>query len=713
MTIEQVTVNGDNPALDAGPVTANFQQGITNLYYNPGTTTFNATNPSYTGVGIGTPEVTHGGGGNNEVVSLTVPTTSPNTFYLTWLGRQTSTLTEGASAGTIQAAINGVLATIPDTLNGNDVGSTTHTGSVTVTGSGTQAVYDAFGDLVTPADPYLITFNGGSAANKPQSGFGGEAGNVTASVQSVEVPVTTNGFFSLGWSIPGVGVDRTIELTYGATAGQVQSALNTVVARQTLGGAGSVTVSGAGTSGSPYLVTFGGSLANTPNNTITGLADPGFNAEHYNPLDQGSGLPLGLQRIPAIQLGIKAVEPYWFNVSMNNNGTGQNSAENRPDQSLPDLLVDHDVVTNTFWHGITMAARPVELFMISFPGGFSPPPQNYYIDIEGNTVSNVGVGVPLTDPTAYNRIGILMSNLSNSTPSIANGNGEGGIVAFNTISGGVPVGIEDTNFGSFTKNAIDIQDNTVFNAPLYGIATFNQDSTDYTFSPPPAGVRVNSVNDVGLSLATVTQFQTVGIYSNHAEDFVAGLAKNQAFAISGAYYGFYIINAPTNDPNGTELAVLSLNTTLVGPGTGVAGSVGMFVTNSATFPHSSIGAMLFSGTVSNYETGISVAGAVSNSDNFLDYFITNTPNVSGNKTGLSFGSSAYWYGNGDTTDPIVLSGSATIAPGFPNPGTAGQYTYVNGDIGQPIPPAPQTTSNFGPGPQGTITVARTRLNRSA
>ncbi|MFO0936555.1 MAG: autotransporter-associated beta strand repeat-containing protein, partial [Gemmataceae bacterium] len=167
-------------------------------------------------------------------------------FTLTFNGQTTTPLAVGASALTVQNALNAL----------STIGGSGNTGSVTVNSS-----------AITGGTLYTITF-GGSLANTdvPQlvptdlttgiqlfgttktDGMGAERQTVTI--------VATNGTFSLIYG----GVSTT-PLAFNATAAQVSAALNSL---STIGGVGgSVNVTSYPTAGGQvFTVTFGGTLAN-------------------------------------------------------------------------------------------------------------------------------------------------------------------------------------------------------------------------------------------------------------------------------------------------------------------------------------------------------------------------------------------------------------------------------------------------------------------
>lgn len=169
----------------------------------------------------------------------------------------TSAIALPATAATIKSALNAITT--------NDVD--------TVTGSGTQA------------DPFYVTFT--SATNYAQMTLttaNMATGAVTATVAEVAAGVSAT---STVWSVVVNGTggtviyefrgEQTSAIAYNASAGTLQTALQAL----TTIGSGQATVSGAGTSGSPYVITLGSNFAGEEvpqliayNESLTGTGEP-------------------------------------------------------------------------------------------------------------------------------------------------------------------------------------------------------------------------------------------------------------------------------------------------------------------------------------------------------------------------------------------------------------------------------------------------------
>jgi len=183
----------------------------------------------------------------NEEQSVTINPVEDGTFTLSFGGQTTAPLAYNAAAGDIQAALAALSA-----IGAGNVGVTGNAG-----GPWTVTFEGALGGASQP----LLIADGANLAppisvNVDQSGQTGPD-----TVQSVVVDAV-GGSFALTFHGQAQTTYTTAPIAYGAPAAAVQSALNALPGVF-------VTVAGAATADSPYLVTFGGAWSGQSVNVMT------------------------------------------------------------------------------------------------------------------------------------------------------------------------------------------------------------------------------------------------------------------------------------------------------------------------------------------------------------------------------------------------------------------------------------------------------------
>ncbi len=334
---------------------------------------------------------------------------------------------------------------------------------------------------------------------------------------------------------------------------------------------------------------------------ITTLYDT-QNGGNYNSLHNGS--------LPLIQLGPLA-------------------SANR---SIPNLLIDNVTVENVFYHGITLSAL----------GGQQFGQSTTSLSVDNAVVNNVG-DVGNQD---VSRVGILIQNLDNN-PFDAPNNGN---VRFSTVSN-AGVGIMSNAFGNKTyasqngaRNLTGMVFNTVNNAVLraYHIE-FNDGGESY----------INNIANFSPGN------NATGVYINHSR-----IAAN-SFVINGAKIGVHIQNNSENAIGGNDIPTLFLANVLTGPGTGVAGSIGVLVDNSVTETESSTVLLAANTRITNYETGVRAVQNVAPGDGLRTTVLLADPTFGTLGTGISLGDGVTLRGS-DPSPSLVTTGSASIEPWFSN-----------------------------------------------
>jgi hypothetical protein len=143
------------------------------------------------------------------------------------------------------------------------------------------------------------------------------------------------------------------------------------------------------------------------------------------------------------------------------------------------------------------------------------------------------------------------------------------------------------------------------------------------------------------------------LYINYSETVVIGLES------TNAKIGVKVENTTTTNLRLPIFSAISL----VGPGTGVAGSVGILADNANDPANPASFGIASSVKVSGFQTGIRTNQTTTVSE--PNTALIDRPLLSGNGTAISVGTNSILQGNSNTTDPIVTTGNGIIQPGFP------------------------------------------------
>ncbi|REK11217.1 MAG: hypothetical protein DWQ37_14910, partial [Planctomycetota bacterium] len=296
-------------------------------------------------------------------------------------------------------------------------------------------------------------------------------------------------------------------------------------------------------------------------------------------------------------------------------------------RSIPALRFQNVTVDNTFWHGITLAAPQGKVYGESGTG----------LDIQDATVNNVGNGADL------NRIGILGLNLDNSplTPSsnVLNSTVNGAGVGVSLKVFGPPFDFAD-NDGARSKAGVSLT--TVNNA------TFR--AFEIEFSDGQEANLGNVANWTGANNAT-------GIYLNYGAPLLS------QFLINGAKIGMHVQNSPAVAQGGP---VMYGGAVITGPGTGVAGSVGLLIDNDSTFTNSSNMIIAPSNVFTNFETGVLIQQTETPGDGLPSVLSLDRVSVSGNGTDIVVGDNSILRGQPQTSGSVVITGTGSVEPLFTN-----------------------------------------------
>ena len=342
-------------------------------------------------------------------------------------------------------------------------------------------------------------------------------------------------------------------------------------------------------------------------------------------------------------------------------------------RSVPGLDIDGVTADNTYWHGLTLSALANHSF------GTQALINGAKINISNSKVNNVGP----SGSQDLNRVGILLQNLDNSPTQ--------GNASFDIVSN-AGVGIKLDAFGanrvigsaSGARNRGSLAYNTVNNAVVRGLDLEFWDHTDVASQ--------NTVNNVAGSNSAV------GIYINHGEMLML------ADTVNGSLIGLQVQNTSHNVDPGTTITpfpTFAASFVLNGPGTTVAGSIGILGENSSAEPNATSFGLGFEAFAAGYETGVKLNQAVVSPNGEQSLVIADRLNVSGNKTGFNLGNNVLLQGSWSSNDPVVVTGSATYDPGFvPFNNYALGVPTSNGHKIQRI----QTSANTGP-TGGTFTVS--------
>ena len=169
-----------------------------------------------------------------------------------------------------------------------------------------------------------------------------------------------------------------------------------------------------------------------------------------------------------------------------------------------------------------------------------------------------------------------------------------------------------------------------------------------------------------LATWTSTSNNGTGVYLNHSEALLTG------FLISNAKIGIHVQNTPLS---GGDQVILGIGGNFLnGPGTGIAGSIGVLIDNSVAESDSSR-VMLGAGTtISGYQTAVKVGWVTPDvvaNDGFgriadnIELTLAN-PTFGVNGTGMSIGDGVIVTGNVPGTASLTTIGGAVISPTYPN-----------------------------------------------
>ena len=348
------------------------------------------------------------------------------------------------------------------------------------------------------------------------------------------------------------------------------------------------------------------------------------------------------------------------------------------------VTVQNVTVQNTWYKGITLSDVSGESFQ--------------YVYAKNNTVTNVGTG-SLTTAQWNDRTGIMLANVDNA------------IVRGNTISN-VGVGVSTGVFGptwlatgspnaptdSVGRNKSGVAFNTVTDAVSRGYSIVYQDNAI------DSNILLSFNSDfrygfIGNSASWSNSSNTAtGIYFSYSQPYVMG------GTITKAHIGVEVQNSdPANTVAGTPDVPALTGLTFVGPGSGVAGSIGILVDNTAASPNSATVIVGGGVQVKNYETGVSVIQNVAAADSKLNQAQLGSLYLSGNTVGVAVGAGSQADGNTfgpasgspAATDPFNLTAGSTFTPGFPSNGFTANATTDNANTATAFTPPNADVLNVG------------------
>ena len=305
-------------------------------------------------------------------------------------------------------------------------------------------------------------------------------------------------------------------------------------------------------------------------------------------------------------------------------------------------------VNDTFWHGITISALSGESFG-------NPTGLGLNVTMNPNLANSSGispgVSVNFVGPAGSqdaNRIGILLQNTDKGVVDGALVYGEGVGIETNAFGPGA--------FGQSTgaRNHGGVEYSTVTDAVVAGYS-FNYADGLGNASPGFTGFATD------LATFTNPANTAIGIYLNHSE------TQLMEDTVNGAHIGVKVQNTSTVADAGSNgdqsVPDLSIGLVLTGPGTAVAGSVGILVQNSLDQPNSASVYLTDLQSVTGYQTGMLASQVVAPADGLPNTVILDRGNISGNATGYNFGAGTVVEGATNTTDPVITNG-ATLKPGY-------------------------------------------------
>ncbi len=274
------------------------------------------------------------------------------------------------------------------------------------------------------------------------------------------------------------------------------------------------------------------------------------------------------------------------------------------DAANVNIVVQGVTVNNTWLHGIALSAPSGTTY-----SGMVVQSVSSGTDVEeATTVNNVGdTNInPSYGLTTYG-IGIMMQNAEDH-------NASHDLTAISAINGvsvtGTGVGISTSVFGTASfgsegaaRNIVAMLGDTVTNATAVGYSLSNQE-VDIIGGPPPVliGFHGNTATWDNSHLNN----SAIGMYMNGVQTIIGGTTITHAkIGIEVQNSSFSAFSANTSLPI-PIVPVIAAAMNITGPGTGVAGSVGILAENSAAQPDSTSLGLSAGVTVSGFQTGMKV-----------------------------------------------------------------------------------------------------------
>jgi hypothetical protein len=325
-----------------------------------------------------------------------------------------------------------------------------------------------------------------------------------------------------------------------------------------------------------------------------------------------------------------------------------------PNETVPALHIADVAVDNTFWHGITISALADKAFD-------SGSGSVHAEQVVNSTVNNVG------DVKDANRIGILLQNI-NDTQTGWIGNAQG------TTVSNVGIGIKTAAFGSSpdfenrnaAHNGSQLALNTVNNAVLRAY------DVDFAF-------RTGHIGNVANFTAGNN---AVGLYVNHSRTIMTG------FEVNGAKIGVHVQNSLFSN----EIRpVLAYGSVLTGPGTGVAGSIGVLIDNDGSQQNSASALLAAGSTITGYATAVQVVQNVAPADSLDNVLILDRPTITGNAAGIIIGNGGQLGGAMANGPAVTVTGTGEINPRFFNDPVDPYYYNSPGNSATPVVTPPKAS----------------------
>ncbi len=323
-------------------------------------------------------------------------------------------------------------------------------------------------------------------------------------------------------------------------------------------------------------------------------------------------------------------------------------ATNNANESAPALFINDVHVNNTFWHGITLSPLENQVFDTG-------QDQKLQLTIRDAVVDNVG------DVKDANRIGILLQNINDQT-----NNGlrkPSGNVQNATISN-VGIGLKTAPWGdspsynsdSTATNKARVIIASVSEAAVYAYDLELASKTEYT----------------GLSATWASPSNATGVYVNQGIPQLGGLI------VTNAKIGIHVQNAPLGGGSGPRHPILGWGSTITGPGTNVAGSIGVLIDNDANEPNPA-NAMTFGDfEVTGYATGLIIEQNVAPPDpSVKNTVVMSDPKIHGNGTGVVVGNNSVLAGSLESVQSIQVTGTGQVLPTMYNWNPNDPYYYLN------------------------------------